>query len=80
VSVAREVEDAVDVRYERLSADPAGVAADLGERLGVDVAQLTARLSVAHGTSVGRFRTELTEEQLAAVEAEAGPLLREMGY
>ncbi len=78
--MAREVEGAVELRYEDLSADPAAAAADLAERLDVDAAQLTERLSRAHGTSVGRYRTELSDEQLAAVEAEAGPLLRELGY
>lgn len=80
VSVAREVEGAVELRYEDLSADPAAAAADLAEQLDVDAAQLTERLSRAHGTSVGRYRTELSDEQLAAVEAEAGPLLRQLGY
>ncbi len=80
VTVAREAEGVHEVRYEELSANPGEVAADLAERLGVDAKDLTARLSAAHGTSVGRFRTELTEEQLADVEAEAGPLLRELGY
>ena len=31
-------------------------------------------------TSIGRWRTELTPEQVADVEAEAGPLLAELGY
>jgi hypothetical protein len=29
---------------------------------------------------VGRYRTELSDEQLADIEAEAGELLRELGY
>jgi hypothetical protein len=33
-----------------------------------------------HAESVGRWRRDLTAEQLADVEAEAGPLLRELGY
>jgi hypothetical protein len=31
-------------------------------------------------SSIGRWRSELTPEQLGDVEAEAGPLLRELGY
>jgi hypothetical protein len=31
-------------------------------------------------SSIGRWEKELTAEQLADVEAEAGPLLRELGY
>jgi hypothetical protein len=73
-------ERAVELRYERLSSDPDGVADDLAERLGIDAAPLAERLLRAHGTSVGRFRTELSADQLADVEAEAGPLLRELGY
>jgi hypothetical protein len=33
-----------------------------------------------HAQSVGRWRRDLTEEQVADVEAEAGSLLRELGY
>jgi hypothetical protein len=31
-------------------------------------------------SSIGRWRKELTPEQLADVEAEAGPLFAELGY
>ena len=31
-------------------------------------------------SSIGRWRKELTPEQIADVEAEAGGLLRELGY
>ena len=37
-------------------------------------------LSRAHAASVGRYLTDLSAEQLADVEAEAGALLRELGY
>jgi len=37
-------------------------------------------LSAAHANSVGRWRQDLTDEQLADVEAEAGDLLAELGY
>jgi hypothetical protein len=31
-------------------------------------------------SSIGRWRRDLTAEQIADVEAEAGPLLAELGY
>jgi Sulfotransferase family len=73
-------ERAVELRYERLSAEPDAVAVELAERLGIESAPLAERLRQAHGSSVGRFRTDLSAEQLADVESEAGPLLRELGY
>jgi hypothetical protein len=81
VSAARALGDrAVELRYERLSAEPDAVAAELAASLGIEAAPLAKRLRRAHGTSVGRFRMELSPEQRADVEAEAGPLLRELGY
>mgnify|MGYP006322413447 CR=1 FL=1 len=41
---------------------------------------LAAATSRAHRSSVGRYRRDLSEEQLADVLAEAGDLLRELGY
>ena len=57
-----------------------GSAGPLAEHLGLDPALLADALAEAHTASVGRWRRELSEEQLADVEAEAGPLLRELGY
>jgi hypothetical protein len=37
-------------------------------------------LAGTHGRSIGRYREDLTQEQLADVEREAGPLLNELGY
>jgi hypothetical protein len=81
VTAARELgEGAVEVRYERLHAEPDAVAEELAPALDVDARTLATRLREAHGSSVGRYRRDLTPEQLADVEAEAGPLLRELGY
>ncbi len=80
VGAARRAPAAHQVRYERLHDDPADVAADLAVFLGTPVEPLAAALAAAHGSSVGRYRSELTGEQLTEVEAEAGPLLRELGY
>ncbi len=70
----------VEVRYERLTADPAGTAARLAAALEAPEGPLAAALVEAHTGSVGRFREELTEEQLADVLAESGDLLAELGY
>jgi hypothetical protein len=69
-----------EVRYERLAVDPEGTAAELAEALRAPVRPLAAALGAAHASSIGRFRVELTSEELADVEDEAGPLLRELGY
>jgi hypothetical protein len=37
-------------------------------------------LRAAHATSIGRFRRDLTAQQLADVEREAGALLDELEY
>src|SRR6266545_3247979 len=48
--------------------------------LGLDPAPLTASLARAFASSVGRWRRDLDAQQVADVEAEAGPLLAELGY
>jgi hypothetical protein len=64
------------IRYESLPEQAAPVAAALGvdERL---VEEAFARF---RPDSVGRWREDLTPDQLADVEAEAGDLLAELGY
>ena len=80
VDAARRATDAVQVRYEELASDPEATAAVLSPRLGVPAGPLAEALGRAHAGSVGRYAKDLTAEQLADVEAEAGPLLRELGY
>jgi hypothetical protein len=70
----------VEVRYERMHAEPEGVAGELAVRLGTDPRPLEAQLRAAHGSSVGRYRRDLAPEQLRDVLAEAGGLLEELGY
>lgn len=70
----------IDVRYEDLAMDPAAIAAELSRALAAPVEPLTAALSRVHDSSVGRYRDDLSAEQLAEVEDEAGPLLSELGY
>lgn len=66
----------VEVRYESLQESSGSIAAALG----VDSARVAAAMSSFNRESVERWRDELTEEQLADVEAEAGYLLTELGY
>ncbi|MGH3110133.1 MAG: sulfotransferase, partial [Gaiellaceae bacterium] len=70
----------LEVRYEELAANPAAVAASLAPQLDAPEDALAVALGRAHGTSVGRYRRDLDEEQLADVMAEAGDLLRELGH
>ncbi len=71
---------ALEVRYEELAAKPAAVAGRLAEHLDAPAAAVADALSRAHGTSVGRYRSDLDNAQLEDVLAEAGDLLRELGY
>lgn len=81
VSAARELgARAYELRYEELAADPAETARGLAERLDVPQDALQAALRGMHAASVGRYRRDLTPEQLADVEAEAVELLVELGY
>jgi len=73
-------ERAVEIRYEALAQDAEGVAARLAEALAVDPAPLAEAVRGAHEESIGRYRRDLTAEQLGEVEAEAGPLLARLGY
>jgi len=70
----------IEVRYERMAERPDEVAAELAGQLEAPVDALAAALGAAHDASVGRHRRDLSEEQLADVVAEAGDLLRELGY
>jgi hypothetical protein len=67
-----------EVRYERLGS--AETAAALGTALDVSTNSVEHVLRGAHASSVGRYRTDLTPEQLAEVETEAGELLRRLDY
>jgi hypothetical protein len=73
-------EHMLEVRYEELALDPPATAERIAARLGTSTAPLAAALSQVHGQSVGRWRRDLTPEQVEDVEREAGPLLRELGY
>jgi hypothetical protein len=66
----------VEVRYESLR-DSAG---DIAEALGCVEARVADALSSFRPDSIGRWRDDLSAEQLADVEDEAGHLLAELGY
>jgi hypothetical protein len=79
VTAAREG-GALELRYEELASDPRRVGDELARFIDAPVGLLVDALSRAHAESVGRYRRDLDAEQLAEVEAEAGELLRELGY
>jgi hypothetical protein len=70
----------LEIRYEQLVSEPEPVASSLAEYLDLDPEPLRASLSRAFDRSVGRYRKDLTPDQLGDVEAEAGALLNELGY
>ena len=70
----------VELRYEDLARDPHAAASLLAERLGAPRRELESALAAVHASSVGRYRRDLGPAELADVEREAGPLLRELGY
>jgi LPS sulfotransferase NodH len=80
VAAGRVAGLALELRYERLVADPAGTATLLAGALDISETLLRGALETAFSSSVGRFRDDLSRSQVAAVEAEAGPLLSELGY
>lgn len=73
-------ERTVVVRYEQLVSDPAAAAGPVAARLGVDPGLVTSAFARAHDTSAGRWRRDLTPDQLADVEREAGAELAALGY
>jgi endonuclease YncB( thermonuclease family) len=69
-----------ELRYEALTADPAGTARVLAGFLDAPVNELSQELRAARDTSVGRWSKELSPADLAEVEEECGALLRDLGY
>jgi Sulfotransferase family len=82
LAAARRVGDEgmLELRYESIAADPSAVAETIAAHLGCDPAPLIRGLGRFHDRSIGRYRRDLTDEQLGDVEREAGPLLSELGY
>ena len=73
-------ERTVELRYEQLVTDPAAAAARVAAALGVDEGLVADCFARVHDRSAGRWRRDLTPEQLADVEREAGPTLAALGY
>ena len=81
VTTARRTTDRlVELRYETVAVDPEAAAETVAAQLEVDPEPLARAFGEAHRRSVGRWRRDLDETQVAVVEREAGPLLRELGY
>jgi hypothetical protein len=70
----------IEIRYESLTADPSGEADRVARELDADPGPLRETFGSVHAGSVARWRSDLTPEQVADVEAEAGDLLAELGY
>lgn len=74
----------VEVRYERLVADPEGETGRLLDALAItdpaDREGVLGAAARASTSSVGRWREGLSTDDLAVVRAEAGPLLDALGY
>lgn len=79
-AAAAVLERTVEVRYEQLVADPAAAATPVATALGVDEHLVAGAFARVHDRSAGRWRRDLTPEQLADVEREAGPALVAFGY
>jgi Sulfotransferase family len=81
VTAAQAVPDrTVELRYEALVAGPDAEAHRLSAALDCDPVRLQSAFAGVRDRSVGRWRRDLTPEQLAEVESEAGALLAELGY
>lgn len=81
VEAARALgERSLELRYERLAADPGSVAGAVAAFLGEPAGPLERALGAVRDTSIGRYRHELSRDELAEVEEEAGELLSALGY
>lgn len=70
----------LEIRYEALAREREQVADAISAHLQVPAQEVAASLAAGHAESIGRYRRDLTVEQLAEVEREAGGLLRSLGY
>jgi hypothetical protein len=73
---AKTSERMLEVRSESLAGEAERIAAFLA----APAAKLHRALDGFRDSSIGRWRRDLSAEQLRDVEAEAGPLLAELGY
>ena len=73
-------ERTIEVRYDEIATDPDAAAGRVAGFLHTEPEALARGFRKVHSRSVGRWRRDLDEVQLADIEREAGPLLRELGY
>jgi len=73
-------ERTVELRYEALVGNPHAEADRIAAALGAEAEPLRRAFAEVHSSSVGRWRRDMTAEQIAEVEAEAGGLLAQLGY
>jgi hypothetical protein len=66
------------IRFEDFARQPEPELRRLAQFLDVDPAGFDAR--TVHGGSIGRYRTSLTDDELAAVVRVAGPTMERYGY
>ena len=75
-------EQVLTIKYEQFTADPAQQLQQVGEFLGIsfdpaDLAELTKRVS---NKSVGKWKTQLTDLQVAKIDEVAGDMLAKLDY
>ncbi len=80
VSEARQHPRTLELRYQTLIREPETAAEAIADHLALPKQSLLAGLETAYDRAIGRYKTDLSPEQLADVEREAGPLLRELGF
>jgi len=75
-------EQVLTIKYEEFTADPGNQLKQVGEFLGVnisdsEISELTKRVS---SKSVGKWKSQLTESQVAGIDEVAGDMLARLGY
>jgi Sulfotransferase family len=70
----------LELRYEQLVADPAAAASRLAGFLDAPEDPLARELGRARADSIGRYKRDLSGEQLQHVLDESGALLAKLGY
>jgi hypothetical protein len=72
----------LEIRYEDMILDPSETALRLAAFLDADdhAECFVERLADCHGRSIGRWRADLTRDQLAQVEVESARMLHMLGY
>jgi Sulfotransferase family len=73
-------ERTVEVRYEQLVAAPSAAAEPVAAAIGVETGLVADAFARVHDRSAGRWRRDLSADQLADVEREAGATLVALGY